>query len=56
MVECTVEKYFADTHTINLNYPNLPCLKVAGKMKNIYLPMEVKIKAMNDFSNYKFFL
>ncbi|CAI8030664.1 Protein argonaute-2 (Fragment), partial [Geodia barretti] len=39
-VERTVERYFADTYNIKLRYPNLPCLHVAAKNKNVYLPLE----------------
>ena len=42
-VERTVERYFADTYNIKLRYPNLPCLHVAAKNKNVYLPLEVRI-------------
>ena len=41
VVDCTVEKYFLDTHKMHLKYPNLPCLHVGSKNKNIFLPLEV---------------
>jgi eukaryotic translation initiation factor 2C len=40
VVSCTVQKYFADTYQIHLQYPHLPCLHVGPKDKNIYIPME----------------
>jgi eukaryotic translation initiation factor 2C len=40
-VDCTVAKYFYDRYAIKLKYPLLPCLQVAPKEKNRFLPIEV---------------
>ena len=45
MVDCTVQKYFFDAHRITLQYPDLPCLHVGSKNKNVFLPMEVSLIA-----------
>ena len=42
-VDCTVKRYFADTHKVVLKYPNLSCLHVGPKDKHIFIPMEVCI-------------
>ena len=52
MVDCTVQKYFFDAHKITLQYPDLPCLHVGSKNKNVFLPMEVKTYVSHESNNF----
>lgn len=36
----TVEQYFQQKKNIRLRYPDLPCLHVGSRVRNIYLPLE----------------
>lgn len=36
----TVQQYFENVKGIRLRYPNLPCLHVGSKVRNIYMPLE----------------
>ena len=40
---CTVEDYFKEVypHSCSISHPNLPCLQVGKKERNIYLPIDV---------------
>ncbi|XP_063728094.1 protein argonaute-2-like isoform X3 [Symsagittifera roscoffensis] len=40
-MECTVAKYFKDKYSINLKYPQLPCLQVGQESKHTFLPLEL---------------
>ncbi|XP_041986961.1 protein argonaute-2-like isoform X2 [Aricia agestis] len=40
-MKCTVEKYFEITKKYRLQYPNLNCIWVGPRDKNIYYPMEL---------------
>ena len=55
MVERTVQDYFGNMHKITLRFPDLPCLHVGPKAKNIYLPLEVSIITLFMFLYLKFF-
>lgn len=37
----SVEEYFRSVKNIRLSYPELPCLHVGSRIRNIYLPMEL---------------
>jgi eukaryotic translation initiation factor 2C len=37
----TVQQYFQQKKNIQLRYPNLPCLHVGSRVRNIYLPLEL---------------
>ena len=36
----TVKDYFQRTYSLRLSYPNLPCLHVGQKTRNVYIPLE----------------
>ena len=42
-LSCTVEDYFKEVypHSCSISHPNLPCLQVGKKERNIYLPIDV---------------